>query len=184
MPCMFRHLLFALAISIFFLPGTKRCYPADEPATQPSDDAKELQSEYSQETAGLGGDRSFKNGVLTIVLPRTDLWVQNDMGDIPTGAGIESRFYFYKCPCGKDRVVGSFAVADYEVNDVIDALRDGQMDIIAVSPMFSGEKPRMMELRFQSEGEAEGLAGVLHSALRLIGDARSGRQPAATQPTH
>ena len=150
--------------------------PAAPPATQPaaadSEDA-DLASQFSQETANLGGQRSFNDGVLTIVLPRTDLWVQNDMGEIPTAAGIESRFYFYRCPCGKDRLIGEFALADYELNDVIDVLRGGQMDIISVSPMFMGEKPRMMLLRFQSEGQAEGMAGILQKALKVIGDHRT-----------
>jgi hypothetical protein len=186
MSSMFRHPSLQILLSILvLLTFAERAKTAGDPDTQPSaatsEDQGELQSQYAQETAGLGGERSFKDGVMTIVLPRTDLWVQNDMGEIPTGAGIESRFYFFKCPCGKDRVTGVFALADYEVNDVIDVLRDGQMDVIAISPMFSSEKPRMMELRFESEGQAEGMAGVLHSALRRMGDQRADK-PADTQP--
>jgi hypothetical protein len=169
---------------IAFLALACHSLPAAQPATQPaaadSDDA-DLAGQFNQETAGLGGQRSFKDGVLTIVLPRTDLWVQNDMGEIPTGAGIASRFYFYRCPCGKDRVVGEFALADYELNDVIDVLRDGQMDIVSVSSMFTGEKPRMMSLRFQSEGQAEGMAGILHGALKVIGDHRTENSSPDTQ---
>lgn len=182
MPVM-RRFAFLLLVGLFscFILAVRSRADGPPPATQPavSNDETDLAHQFDLETSSLGGRRSFQNGVLTIELPRTDLWVQNDMGEIPTGAGIESRFYFYRCPCGKDRVVGEFALADYEVNDVIDVLRDAQMDIVSIAPMFLDEKPRIMELRFQSEGQAEGLAGVLQSALRTLN-----RQPADTQLSH
>jgi hypothetical protein len=134
------------------------------------------------QTSGLAGLRSFERGILTVRLPRTDLWVQADMGEIPTAAGLESSFYFYRCSCGKDKVVGQFALADYEVNDVIDALRAGQIQIVSVSPMFLGDKPRMMALRFQGEGDIAVLAKTLKSALDWVGEARSARQAIQTSP--
>jgi hypothetical protein len=155
----------------------------DQPATLPSatTDDQALFREYQQQTASLGGQRSFDQGVLTIRLPRTDLWVQADMGEIPTAAGIESRFYFYRCTCGKDKVAGEFVLTDYEVNDVIDALRAGHIEIVSVAGMFTGDKPRMMSLRFQGEGQATDLTQTLKAALSWVGDARSARQ-ATTAP--
>jgi hypothetical protein len=155
----------------------------DQPATAPSAaDLQALSREYQQETAPLGGQRSFDQGVLTITLPRADLWVQADMGEIPTAAGLASQFYFYRCTCGKDKVVGQFVVADYEVNDVIDALRAGHMEVVSVAGMFVGDKPRMMSLRFQGEGLATDLTQTLKAALSWVGDARSARQSIAPSP--
>jgi hypothetical protein len=170
--------LFCLLCGTFLIPSL---LAQDQPATLPSTatDDQALFREYQQQTASLGGQRSFDQSVLTIRLPRTDLWVQADMGEIPTAAGIESRFYFYRCTCGKDKLTGEFALADYEVNDVIDALRAGHIEIVSTAGMFTGDKPRMMSLRFQGEGKAADLANTLKAALSWVGDARSARQ--ATQ---
>src|ERR1700722_12012457 len=101
---MLRHTIAVTASLLICLLLVDTKILADPPATRPaaSTDDTDLENQFGQETAGLGGQRTFKDGVLTITLPRADLWVQNDMGDIPTGAGIESRFYFFRCPCGKD----------------------------------------------------------------------------------
>ena len=174
--------LFIIA-ALLCLAYPMRSFAAAPATTQPSSEpnGSDIAHQFDLETAALGGERSVHDGVLTIVIPRTDLWVQNEMGTIPSAAGIECRFYFYRCPCGKDRVVGQFAVADYELNDVIDVLRNGQMDIVSISPMFLDEKPRLMELRFQSEGNAEGLAGILQSAIRTFAP---NRPPANNQVNH
>jgi hypothetical protein len=159
--------------------------PAPSPQAAPSlSDDQALALDYRDQTADLGGERSFKDGVLTIILPRTDLWVQGDMGEIPTGAGIASTFYFFRCSCGRDKIVGQFTLADYEVNDVLDALRAGQLDVASVSPMFMGDKPRIMIVRFQGEGQAATFAKTLKSALNCIGDARSARQPIEQDKTN
>jgi hypothetical protein len=162
--------------------ATRPTASSDSTAALSADQA--LEADYRDQTADLGGQRTFKDGVLAVKLPRTDLWVQGDMGEIPTGAGIESAFYFFRCICGRDKVVGQFAVADYEVNDVLDALRAGQLDVASVSPMFMGDKPRVMVVRFQGEGQIAIIAKTLKSALDVIGDARSARQPIVTdKPT-
>jgi hypothetical protein len=136
-----------------------------------------LAVEYQQATAMLGGERSMKDGVLDIRLPRRDLWVQADLMEVPTEAGLASNLYFFRCSCGKDRLVGDFVLTDYEVNDVLDALRAGRIDVASVSPMFIGDKPRMMEVRFQAEGTVGELAKTLQGALEWIGDARTAKQP-------
>lgn len=184
---MFRHPLpSALAIgcllSSLLLSHDLRA--ADPASTRPAltADDQTLQRDFAEETSDLGGERSFQNGVLTIKLPRTDLWVQGEMGEIPTGAGLASCFYFFRCECGKDRLVGQFVLADYEVNDVIDALRSGQVEVVSIGPMFMGDKPRMMEVHIQAEGKADAITKTLKSALDWVGDARSAKQPIAGRP--
>jgi hypothetical protein len=98
---------------------------------------------------------------------------------IPTAAGLESEFRFYRCPCGKLNVVGQFCVTDYESNDVAAALENSRFDVASMSPMFLYDKPRMMILRFQGEGSPEDLGKTLHDALGWIGPERTMPQ---TQP--
>jgi Domain of Unknown Function (DUF1259) len=107
-----------------------------------------------------------KDGVYVVTVPRDDLDVTIEGMGIPTAAGIESVFYFYRCPCGKMNVAGQFVTADYEANDVADALRQGQLKITSIGPLLLYEKPRLLVVRFQAEGDAVLMAKALREALR------------------
>jgi hypothetical protein len=148
---------------------------ADDVAVKPPYDWRPLD-------AIIGTPAVLKDGVDTFNLPRTDLDVAVDSMEVPTGAGIASEFHFFHCSCGKMRVVGQFCCADYEANDVIDAIRVGAvMQVASVGPMFVSDKPRITIVRFQGEGDAELLAKLLKSGLSWMGDARMAATP-ATQP--
>jgi hypothetical protein len=121
-------------------------------------------------------------GVYRLVTPRPDLFVTVNGMDVPTGAFLESDFRFWHCPCGKALVNGQFVVADYEANDVIDELQLGHLEVAGVGPLLLGERPRLMLIRFQGEGEAAQLATALNSALSYTGEARSKPAPANLSP--
>lgn len=135
----------------------------------------------------IGSAGSVKDEVCTFTVPRKDLDVAVDGMAIPAAAGIASEFRFFHCSCGKTRVVGQFCCADYEVNDVLDAIRpSGMITVASIAPMFVSDKPRVMIVRFQGEGEATALARMLRAGLDWTGEARLNAQaasPAATQPT-
>lgn len=125
----------------------------------------------------LGRQGVYAREVYTIVIPRDDLDVASDIGDVPNAAGMETTVYFYKCPCGRTRVVGRFVVVDYEANDVIDELQhDGLIKIASMAPMFLRDKPRIMAIQFQGEGDAELLAMRLKGALSYTAEARTAPQ--------
>jgi len=117
--------------------------------------------------------------VHTITLPREDLDVFTpDMLDIPVEAGLASTFRFWRCTCGKYYMLGEFVVTDYESNDVIDSLRaGGHMSIASVAPILLQEKPRLLSIRFQGEGDIESLTKVLKDAVRWTGTNRSKANP-------
>lgn len=115
---------------------------------------------------------------LVVRIPRDDLLVILEGNEIPTAAGVEHTFYFYRCPCGTMLTHGSFLLREYEVNDVMDALRKNlEMKIVGTSPFLLQEDPRLVLLRFQGEGTAEELAATLNSAFRWIGEARNQPNP-------
>jgi len=152
----------------------------DPPATAPSNAATE--EAFASIALLLGPQGKWHDGVLTFQFPRTDLdgRIFNDLGDIPIAAGIESRFDFFYCPCGKMNVMGQFVVTQDELNDVIDALRKTvYLKVVSISPMMLGEKPRLQIIRFQGDGQAETLASYLKIALNQIGESRG---TATTQP--
>jgi hypothetical protein len=137
-----------------------------EPTTQPiPKDWKQLIKE-----SGLKGE--LKDDVYTVRLTRDDLDVQFDGGLVPFGAGLESVFYFFPCPCGTMNATGQFCLVEWEVNDVIDALRKADIKITSLAPMMIGERPRMMLLRYQAEGQPEPIITAIKNSLEWVGPAR------------
>ena len=147
-----------------------------QPAPPPTDAAIDWKKEIGDVIAppsGFQAELNAKDQVYAITIPRADLNVNIEGMSVPTAAGIASRFYFYKCSCGKMSVLGEFILADYEANDVIDALRLGAIiRITAVSPFAISERPRLLSVRFHGEGEATPLAKLIREALRWTGEER------------
>jgi hypothetical protein len=148
---------------------------AKDPATLPADADMAADESFKAVEPLIGAQGQKHDGVLTFHIPRKDLEGRlfNELGDIPIAAGIEARFDFFKCPCGKVNVMGQFVVTQDELNDVIDALRKTYyIKVVSIAPMMLGEKPRLQIIRFQGDGQAETLASYLKNALNQIGDAR------------
>ena len=75
-------------------------------------------------------------------------------------------------------VAGQFVVTDYEANDVVDALRkEAAMTVAAISPMFLYDRPKLMLVRFQGEGDPEKMAKVIREAIRWTAKERLGTNP-------
>ncbi|HZL36854.1 MAG TPA: DUF1259 domain-containing protein [Tepidisphaeraceae bacterium] len=146
---------------------------ANPPTTQAADPAWPDIDRVMQRH-GVPGD-----GVYVFTIPRDDLDVSIDGMGIPTAAGIQSIFYFYRCPCGKMSVTGQFVTTDYEADDVVDALRqNATLNVAAIAPFLLSEKPRLMLVRFQGEGDPATMAKNLREALRWIGKERMAPLPA------
>jgi hypothetical protein len=115
----------------------------------------------------------YKDEVYTVVYQRADLEVGHlDFGLLPPSAGLESRLHFFLCPCGKVYVAGQLCVADYEMNDVIDELRWGNLKVASAAPMFIGDRPKVMLVRIQGEGGVEKITETLRKALQWMGEGR------------
>ena len=122
----------------------------------------------------IGTAGELKDQVYTITIPREDLLVSIEGMGVPAAAGLAHRFHFFLCPCGKTILVGEFVVPEWEVNDVIDALRVGSLIRVgAANSMFVGDKPKMMSVRFQGEGDPDAMARLIKAALNWTGEARN-----------
>ena len=140
----------------------------------PSDAPEPTRAEMFKQIATiLKREGRTKDDVMTITIPRDDLSVTIDGQDVPTAAGIESQFRFYQCPCGgKISVIGAFVVADFEANDVVDALREGHLVVGSVGAFLAYEHPRLTLVRFQGEAKAEDLGNTIKKALEWTGEQR------------
>lgn len=145
---------------------------AQPPATGPSTKPGGPGDPRWQLVANAIAPGQFHDGVYTVTLPRKDLDLINELGEVPAAAGIETVLHFIGCPCEKLKVVGQFCVTDYEANDVIDELRAGKLSIVSMGPMLLGERPRILVLRFQGEASVEDLAATFKKALRWMGEER------------
>jgi hypothetical protein len=146
------------------------------------DDPKKLDPAHMKALAEAIGAKpgETRGRVHTLSLPREDLDVYTmDTGDVPTEAGLATTLRLWRCGCGKYYVVGEFCVVDYESNDVIDALRGsgGHVSIVSVSPILLQEKPRILMIRLQGEGDIDTLTKSFKEAVRWIGGNRSKREP-------
>jgi hypothetical protein len=116
-------------------------------------------------TAPLHGQQVVSDSSFAVIVPRDDIDLESEMGQVPTTAGIESRFYFWRCHCGKVKVMGEFLACDYESDDVLDALRAGKFTIDSIAPILENTRPNLLCIRFQSEGEGPDLVATLKSAM-------------------
>jgi len=116
-------------------------------------------------------------GVYTVTVPRDDWNLAIEGMGVPAAAGVGSVLNFYVCPCGKTIVIGQICVADYELNDVIDALRAGRIEVASVAPMLLHTRPQPLLVRFQAEGKAADLAKTLREAIRWTGKERMAAEP-------
>ena len=149
-------------------------------ATQPAgDDAEDETDEQAWQSIRTALQRPAepRDGVLTFTVPRDDLEITIMGNDVPVEAGLASEFRFYRCPCGLINVIGQFVVADYEANDVIDALREGRVEVASVGPFLIHERPRLLLIRFFGENKRGGhLARTLRTALSWTGRERMAPQ--------
>jgi hypothetical protein len=160
------------------VPAAAAAAPTQTSAVQPSDEQSAAET-WKQIGEIIGKPGQTREGVYTITIPRDDLIVRIDGMDVPTAAGIESVFRFYRCSCGKTVVVGQFVVPDYEANDVSYALQKDNLLISSMAPFLIYDKPRMMAVRFQAEGKPDEIARAIKSALGWTG---KNRMPAKNDP--
>lgn len=147
------------------------------PETEAEDEDETDEQAWQSIRAALDRPGDLRDGVLTFTVPRDDLEITVQGNDVPIAAGLWAEFRFWRCPCGLINVAGQFLVADYEANDVIDALRDGHIEIVSVGPFLIHERPRLTVIRFLGENKRGGnLAETLRAALSWTGKERMAPQ--------
>jgi hypothetical protein len=84
-----------------------------------------------------------------------------------------------KADNGKDVVMGDLILTQDEVNPVMSALLNRDLEVTALHNHFAGEEPRVFFLHIHGHGRAVELANHIKPALDLIGQAKpsqSGRR--------
>lgn len=120
------------------------------------------------EILGKKGDLSA-DGVYKVTFPRTDLKVTMSGEPVPVGMGLASWAAFHPMSNGKTMVMGDTAMLVGEVNHVIDALRAGGIEVVALHNHMLGEQPQVMYLHYQGTGDVEALARTVRRAVDQLG---------------
>jgi len=124
--------------------------------------------EYSSVLSTLGRQGDFKDGVLKVNIPRSDLKVVVDGIATPTPFGFGGWIALTK-GTGMDVMMGDLVLTEEEVNPVMSAVLDAGLDVTAVHNHFFYETPRIFYMHVHGHGSPADLANKIKPALALIG---------------
>jgi len=112
----------------------------------------------------LGVKGQVEEGTLVMCLPRSDVTVTIEGEIVPTGLGLESWIAWRYM--GDDTVMmGDLALLEKEVNPVISALQEADINIAALHNHFAGDQPRIMFMHIEAMGKGAEIARGVKNAL-------------------
>jgi len=140
--------------------------------------AQEVPAEYQQVLSTLGKQGDFKDGVLKVNIPRSDVKVTVAGVATPTPFGFGGWVAMSKGDGGHQVLMGDLVLLQDEVNPVMSALLDNGFDVTALHNHFFWDEPRVFYMHVHGHGTAAELAQKLKPAIDLIGKSSSGSTPA------
>jgi hypothetical protein len=146
--------------------------------------AQDVPADYAAVITALGKKGDFKDGVLKVNIPRTDLQVTIGQRPAPTPFGFGGWVAMTKGDGGHDVLMGDLVLTQDEVNPVMSALLENGLDVTALHNHFFWEQPRIFYMHVHGMGAAADLARRLRPALDIIDKAMAaapkGSVPAST----
>ena len=118
------------------------------------------------EILGASG-KVLPDGTYRIDVPRTSPQLRNEFGFVVPPSMVLTYAAFAGTPMDAT-VVGDTCMLGEEVNPVIDALRAGKIDIVAIHNHMLGGTPNFIFLHFQAKGDALALARTIRAAWDLM----------------
>jgi hypothetical protein len=151
--------------------------------------AQDMPADYQQVLATLGKTGDYKANVLKVNIPRNDLSVAVANIKTPTPFGFGGWVAFTR-GTGMDVMMGDLVLTQDEVNPVMSALLDNDLEVTALHNHFFWEEPRIFYMHVHGHGAPSELATKLKPALDLIGKGSAkpagapGSAPASTNATN
>jgi len=116
----------------------------------------------------LGRAGDFKDAVLKVNIPRSDLKVAIAQQPAPTPFGFGGWVAMTKATDGSEVLMGDLVLTEDEVNPVMSALLENGLDVTALHNHFFWEQPRIFYMHVHGMGSAADLAQRLKPALALL----------------
>ena len=139
--------------------------------------AQEMPPKYAAVLEALGKKGDFKDGVLKLNIPRTDLKVTIGKRPAPTPFGFGGWLALTAGSDGVEVMMGDLVLTEDEVNPVMSALLDNGLEVTALHNHFFWEEPRVFYMHVHGHGVPAELAKKLKPAVDLIG--KGAAKPAA-----
>ena len=130
--------------------------------------AQEMPADYAAVLKALGKTGDFKDNVLKVNIPRTDLTVAVDGVLVPTPLGFGGWIAMTKGDGGMDVLMGDLVLTEAEVNPVMSAVLNAGLDVTALHNHFLRDTPRVYYLHVHAMGTAADLARRIRPAVDLI----------------
>jgi hypothetical protein len=131
--------------------------------------AQDMPADYKAVLDTLGRQGDFKENVLKVNVPRTDLKVAVAGIATPTPFGFGGWVAFTRGDHGMDVAMGDLVLTEDEVNPVMSALLQNGVDVTALHNHFFWDSPRIFYMHLHAHGKAGEIAARLRPALSLIG---------------
>jgi uncharacterized protein DUF1259 len=140
----------------------------------------QIPGDYQAVLTALGRTGDFKDGVLKVNIPRSDLKVVIGQRAAPTPFGFGGWVALTKGTGGTEVMMGDLVLTEDEVNPVMSALLDNGLEVTALHNHFFWEQPRIFYMHVHGMGTTADLTKRLTPALALI--PKPSTPPAAPAP--
>ena len=146
--------------------------PLTPPAPPAQPPAIDLDTAQLDQIIGAKGQNN--GGVYAFGVPRRDAVTEGGMQIAPAGPmGLATAINFQPTGGGKAAITGDFVLTGDEVNPVIKALREHDIEVTAVHSHMLDEQPRLIFMHFWANDDAIKLAKGLRAALDKTASAKS-----------
>jgi hypothetical protein len=140
--------------------------------------SQEIPADYQGVLTTLGRTGDFKDAVLKVNIPRSDLRVTIGGRPAPTPLGFGGWVALTKAAGGADVMMGDLVLTEDEVNPVMSAVLDNGLNVTALHNHFFWEQPRIFYMHVHGHGQAADLAKRLKPAIALIDTYMKNASPA------
>ena len=128
---------------------------------------QETPAAYQDVLTILGRTGDFKDGVLKVNLPRTDLKVSINGRAVPTGLGFGGWIALTPGDHGMSVMMGDLVLTEDQVNPAMSAILDNGLEATALHNHFFWETPRIFYMHVHGHGAPADLAKRIKPALDL-----------------
>ncbi len=133
--------------------------------------AQDIPDDYAAVLTALGKKGDYKENVLKVNLPRSDIKVRVAGTDVPTPFGFGGWIAMTKGDHGMNILMGDLVLLQDEVNPVMSALLDNGLEVTALHNHFFWDEPKIYYMHVHGMGTSEDLARRIKPALDLYGHA-------------
>ena len=129
--------------------------------------AQDVLSDYQDVLRSLDRKGDFKDGVLKVNIPRSDLKISVQGVATPTPFGFGGWVAFTKTTDGSEVMMGDLVLVQEEVNPVMSALLDNGIDVTALHSHFFWDDPHVFYMHVHGMGKAADLAHGIKPAFEF-----------------